>query len=82
MKPIEFNEQNVVWAKNQPPYIPLPAHVTEEESISLWKLSWRERIRILLTGKVWTRQLNFGRRLQPITITLEYPFVSINESDS
>jgi hypothetical protein len=65
MKPIEFPEQTVVWAKNQPEYEPLPAYTDEQETISLWKLTWRERLHVLFTGKLWLRQLNFGSPLQP-----------------
>ncbi len=30
MKPIEFEEQNCIYAKDQPEYLPLPAHKTED----------------------------------------------------
>lgn len=32
MTPIEFPEQTIVWAKNQPPYLPLPAYTDERET--------------------------------------------------
>ena len=65
MKPIQFPEQTMVWAENQPPYLPLPAYTDDRETISLWALTWRERIRALFTGRLWLRQLNFGAALQP-----------------
>ena len=52
MKPIEFPEQNCVYAKDQPEYLPLPVHKTEDGMVvSCWRLTWRERLRVLLTGK-------------------------------
>lgn len=75
MESIEFPEQTMVWAKNQPPYRPLPAYVNDEETISCWKLTWRERLRVLFTGQLWLRQMNFGAPLQPQAPTVETPFV-------
>ena len=74
MKPIEFPEQTMVWAKDQPPYLPLPAYTDDRETISLWALTWRERIRALFTGRLWLRQLNLGNPLQPQVPSLQSPF--------
>jgi len=76
MKPIEFAEQTTVWAKNQPPYRPLPAYTDEEQTISLWELTWRERLRVLFRGRLWLRQMNFGEPLQPQLPGLENPFLN------
>jgi hypothetical protein len=75
MSPIEFPEQTVVWAKNQPPFLPLPAWTNERETISLWKLTWRERIALLFTGRLWHRQMNFGHKLQGVSMSVETPFI-------
>lgn len=75
MKPIEFAEQTIVWAKNQPPYLPLPAYTNERETISCWSLTWRERLRVLWSGRLWLRQMNFGDKLQPQAPCVESPFV-------
>lgn len=74
MKPLEFPQQTVVWAKNQPEYLPLPAFTNERETITLWGLTWRERFRILFTGRLWLRQVNLGRPLQAQLPTTESPF--------
>jgi hypothetical protein len=80
MKPIEFPEQNVVFAKNQPEYLPLPAHVTPEgEVITCWQFSWRERFRILFAGVIWWRQLTFHSPLQPQSPTVESPFGPVRQ---
>lgn len=68
MKPIEFPEQNVVFAKDQPEYQPLPAFKDsgpEGVVVSCWQLTYKERIRILLTGKLWSSMMTFHRPLTP-----------------
>ena len=74
MTPIEFPEQTIVWAKDQPEYQPLPAYTDERQTISCWALTWRERIRVLWTGRLWLRQLNFGGALQPQLPEVVSPF--------
>lgn len=75
MHPIDFPEQNSVLAKDQPEYQPLPAHRTDDgEVISCWSLSWRERLRVLWTGRLWLRQLTFGELMQPQLLEVESPF--------
>lgn len=74
MRPIKFPEMTQTWAENQPPYLPLPAHVNERETISLWRLSFGERVRLLFSGRLWLRQCNFGAPLQPQKPQVEYPF--------
>lgn len=79
MKPMEFPESNTVWAKDQPEYRALPAYTNERETISLWRLTWRERFACLLIGKLWLRQCNFGAALQPQLPTVDSPFVPAGE---
>lgn len=75
MIPIEFPEQTIIWAKNQPPYLPLPAYTDDQQTISCWSLTWGERLKIFLAGILWLRQLNFGAALQPQAPSVETPFV-------
>lgn len=74
MKLIEFPEQNMIIAKDQPEYLPLPAFVDKERIVCLWSLSWRERLSVLLYGRIWHQILNFGTPLQPQLLMVEYPF--------
>lgn len=77
MKLIKFKEQTVVIAKDQPEYEPLPAHVFEGDEqgriACCWRLSWWERLRVLITGRVWHQVLTFGEALQPQLLTVERP---------
>lgn len=75
MKPINFKEQNVVYAKDQPEYMPLPALKFEDGTVvSCWKLSWREILKIIFTRKIWLGILTFNKPLQPT-------FITVNKSD-
>jgi hypothetical protein len=79
MVPVPFPQQTVVWAEHQPEYSPLPAYTDGQETISRWALTWRERLRVLVTGTLWLRQMNFGRALQPVHLGLDSPFETTQE---
>ena len=73
MKPIDFDERNLVIAKDQPQYIPIPAYRQlgtkdfdhEGKVVFCMGLSFKERLRILFTGKIWCQVLTFNRTLHP-----------------
>jgi len=68
MKIIEFKHQNIVYAKDQSEYKPLPAlklDTQEGEVISCWKMSLKERLIVLFTGRVWLCLLSFNKPLTP-----------------
>lgn len=72
MKPIEFPESNVVFAKDQPEYQPLPAFKNQSELgevISCWQLSFPERLRLLFSGKLWVSLMTFNKPLTPSFFT-------------
>lgn len=76
MKLIEFPEQTIVIAKDQPEYHPLPCHQHHDESDRItccWQLSWKERVKLLLTGKIWHSILKFGSPLQPQLLETSKP---------
>ena len=73
MKPTEFKEQNVVFAKDQKEYLPLPAYKeqsTEGYVVSCWKLSFLERLKLLFFGKLWVNVMTFNHPLQPMYFTV------------
>ena len=76
MKLIEFPEVNAFIAKDQPEYNTLPAFRffdTQGRLACCWKLSWAERIKVLLTGKVWHEILTFDHPLQPQRLSVTKP---------
>jgi len=72
MDAIEFKEQNIVIAKDQPEYIPLPALVDENGNVvTCWKLSTDEIEKISKTGELWLQVMTFNQPLQPLYLTVE-----------
>ena len=68
MKPVKFKHQNIVFAENQPEYTPLPAlklDSPEGEVVSCWKLSFKERIQVLIFGRIWMSLMSFNKPLTP-----------------
>lgn len=74
MTPVEPLERDgfrkVVFAKDQPEYLPLPALTDGQYVITRWKLSWRERLTCLVRGDLHLGLLTFGRPLQPIRMSV------------
>ncbi len=80
MKPILFPEANGTLSGGpaaeygtDDDVIDLPVHRTDDQIISCWRLSWRERLVILLGGCVWLHVL--ARRTHaPVTLQTVTPF--------
>ena len=82
MKPIIFPESNVTFAEDQPEYLQLPAWRDNEEQgtvISCWTMTWKERLKVLVTGKVWLSTMTFRKPPQPVLLGVDYPFEPIPE---
>lgn len=65
---LDFKETNSVFGEDQPEYLPLPAHRVQDPTgtvITCWGLSWRERLKVLFTGRIWVSLLTFGHPIQP-----------------
>lgn len=75
MKPIEFEEQTVVYAKDQPEYLPLPAAIDNGVATFCWQLSWRERFQLLWHGLLWHQVLTFNEPLQPQLLLTKKPLL-------
>jgi hypothetical protein len=64
----------VVYAKNQPPYLPLPVRRTEDgEVVSRWKPNWKARIAILFGADFYLTMLTFNKPLMPVRVSVEKP---------
>lgn len=75
MKPIEFKEQNVIFAKDQPEYIPLPAHKLPDGTIvTVWELTDVEIETLRRTKKLHLNVMTFNQPLQPL-----FPFIEPDE---
>ena len=69
---IDFPQSNIVFAENQPEYLPLPEYMGDDGNvITCWELTEDERKEVAKTGKVWFSVFTFNQTLQP-----QRPFVS------
>ena len=77
MKPVEFPGVNVVFAKDQPEYMPLPAMKIPNDPqgliITKWQLSPEELERIKETGTIHLSVATFNQPLQPVLLTVDLP---------
>lgn len=84
MNTIPFKESNREYAANQPEYETLPAwRATSDRSgriVCLWRLNWKERLRVLWTGHMWHQILTYGQPLQPQLLQVEKP--SMEDADA
>lgn len=70
MTPTNISGKNCVYAKDQPEYLPLPARRDEAGMVtSCWKLTWKERLKLLLMGKIFLTVMTFNQPLQPIRLS-------------
>lgn len=77
MKPVEFPVVNVVFAKYQPEYMPLPAMEIPNDPqgliITKWQLSPEELERMKETGTIHLSVAMFNQPLQPVLLTVDLP---------
>lgn len=78
MKPINFKQANVIFAKDQPEYNPLPAYKIPEDPegtiITKWELTPEELNEINETGCLYLKVLTFNYPPQPVLLTTQNPF--------
>lgn len=77
ISPVIPGVEEIVMGAGQPEYQPLPTCVVKDEQgrivvISRWRLTLRERLRLLWHGDIWLEQMTFGNLLQP-QMLLIYP---------
>lgn len=76
MHPVTFYGANRVLGADQPEYQPLPVHIEDSPykcATACWQLTWRERLRLLITGKIWQQTYTFGRSYLPQLLSVERP---------
>lgn len=74
MTPASFPEQTVIFAKDQPQYLALPAHVSAHGVVTTcWEFSVEELCVLLKTKRIWLQTLTYGQALQPQRPSVEIP---------
>lgn len=80
MKPTDFTQRNGTLGGGPgakygtvDPVVDLPVHRDGVQVISCWRLSWWDRLRCLVTGRVWLLVLAPVTHA-PVCLTVETPF--------
>lgn len=75
MTPVDFPEKNIVIAKDQPEYIPLPAYYNPQTGAvcCCWELSEDELQQVIHTRKIWHIILTNNKPLQPQLLFVHRP---------
>ena len=78
MKPIKFEEQTKELEKpsnmTEEECSSLPVHNDGRSSISCWTGDFWERLKFLITGKIWL-EVHGGVTQPPVSLSVEFPFV-------
>lgn len=53
--------------------VPLHVHTDGKVCISRWKMGWRDRLRVLFTGRVWL-WVFYGSTQPPVALQITSPF--------
>lgn len=71
--------EGVTLARNQPEYLQLPVFRRAQDPsgvlTSRWRLTWRERFRVFISGVVFVQVMTFCEPMQPIKPSIEKPNV-------
>lgn len=76
MRPIEFKQQNTVFTAPdgmEDKVEQLPAFCGEGQVISCWRMSFWERLKLLITGRLWFSVI--GNAQPPIWLGVDCPFI-------
>jgi hypothetical protein len=77
LKPIDPDVpllEKVVYAKDQPPYLPLPTCRTPDgEVVTRWKPNWKARLALLFGADFYLVMLSFNQPLTPVRVSLDKP---------
>ncbi len=66
MKPVQTPETNATYAEQQPQYLDLPVHKSEDGRVtSCWELSDEDFATVMRTRRIFLTVLTFNKPLQP-----------------
>ncbi len=74
MTPRKFEEANIFYPAVSGVYEECHAHNSMDGTITIsWKLTWKEKFRLLFTGVIWHQILVYKMQMQPQRLTTEKP---------
>jgi len=77
MQAIDFDQRTHKIAENQPQYLTLPAHISEDGRVTTcWEPTEEERAAIANGANIFLECMTFNRPLQPLRMSLDAPQTS------
>jgi hypothetical protein len=70
---LKGNQPEIILAKNQRQYLPLAVAVSGDYVVSRWRLSFAERVKVLLSGNVFISMMNFQSPPMPLLPSVDEP---------
>lgn len=78
MKALEFKEQNIVFAKDQKEYLPLPAHAQNNGIVTFcMELDKEELEHVQKTKQLFITRLTFNGPVQPLKVAVIKPSLPV-----
>ena len=79
-EPIRFPEANFVWKgweadETRDEVLDLHSYKDESQTISCWKMTFKERLKVLFSGNVWLHVIGHQ---PPVAVTADLPFKRVN----
>lgn len=72
MEPVKLKGMNAVYGKEQNEYFDLPSYRNEKGDVTtVWKLTFKEKIKILFGSDIILRIKTFNKPLQPVSMFLD-----------
>ena len=78
---IKGTAREVILAKDQPEYLPLAVAISDDYVTSRWRLSFKERVKVLFNGNVFISMMNFKSPPMPILPSVEEPEWLLGEAN-
>lgn len=67
----------VVYGEDQGAYVPA-IRTTDGGVLTRWRCTWKDRLRIFITGNVYHYQETFNEPMQPVKLKSEFPEITLN----
>jgi len=73
MRIIDFPGSNIVYAKFQPEYFPLPSYKTPDGYVtSCWEPTFWEAVQLMFGAKLWLTTMTFNKPLHPQNLEVAF----------
>ena len=74
MKPVDFSGSNFTFSRFASEYDePTPMRMVEDTAFICFKMTWREKLKVLFTGKIWVEYQRVKRPINGVLPSVNNP---------